>query len=56
MLPVAAGNACRGYAHTGFVGEHVVKSQDGAFTEFRVDLFERDFLRVGELVVFRASA
>ena len=56
MSPVAGGNACRGDAYPGFVGEYVVKGQDGALAEFCVDLFERDFLRVGELVVFRASA
>ena len=56
MSPVAGGNACRGYAYPGFVGEYVVKGQDGALAEFRVDLSERDFLCVGELAVFRASA
>jgi len=54
--PVAGGNACRGYAHPGFVGEYVVKGQDGALAEFRVDLSERGFLRAGEFAVFRASA
>lgn len=54
--PVAGGYACCGYAYPGVVGEYVVKGQDGALAEFRVDLSERDFLRAGEFAVFRASA
>ena len=56
MPPVAGGYACCGYAYPGVVGEYVVKGQDGALAEFRVDLSERDFLRAGEFAVFRASA
>ncbi len=50
------GRWCGGYAYPGVVGEYVVKGQDGALAEFRVDLSERDFLRAGEFAVFRASA